>query len=244
VAEAESRRVIFYTLSWDSLARSSGFERCRSELDQALITSLAKAGFGLDFIRSFLKGTRHQSHYRELLNENPKRAEEWLRRSFEKALAIGNTPAFDQAVQTARAMKRWLMSQQWGGRTGLTDKAVLFAHIQTAEKTGKLRYHLSTRDAAELAELNHRTVSQANHRLIQRELIRLVKQHTASYANTFELIPPADLEEYFQNCTLNPICDGVGILEKCGVFERQGLNKTGLVIWEALLNPSIELKSR
>ncbi len=101
------------------LLRGIGLERyaTRSEAEQAIVTSLVRAGFGFNAITEAFEIYPCAGRFREECAKSPKRGLAWLRRGYEKAaflLQNSVVPARHQAQEA----EEWAQSRRWSGRTG------------------------------------------------------------------------------------------------------------------------------
>ena len=64
---------------------------------------------------------------------------------------------------------------------------MFLAHTDIAYKSGKLVYGASVRDLAFIAGVTQDTASNANHRLMKKELLTLEKEHTATFSTKYAL---------------------------------------------------------
>jgi DNA-binding transcriptional ArsR family regulator len=102
---------------------------------------------------------------------------DWVRVG-EKALKSPRIRSRRDAIARLRAVRVAMHSSpgQWTGRTGATDRRVYFAHLQVAERTGKLAPEVGLREIAELAALGSlSTVMASRKRLMARGLLRRVR---------------------------------------------------------------------
>jgi hypothetical protein len=84
------------------------------------------------------------------------------------------------AIQTAETIP-------WVGKTAQIDKIVFISHADTAFRSGKDEYHLSSRELAMEAGISRQTATSATKRLIEAGLLLLVKPSVADKANTYRL---------------------------------------------------------
>jgi hypothetical protein len=84
-------------------------------------------------------------------------------------------------------------SLRWTGRSGLSARAVLTAHLHAARTCGGVEYNLSQRQVCELAALHSRTtVESATRHLVALGFVRLVRNGSGRNATTWRLRLPAD----------------------------------------------------
>jgi len=82
----------------------------------------------------------------------------------------------------------------WKGQAGQTNWAVLNAHLQIAERVGRIRYNASVRDLAQLAGVSStETVTMANRRLRKRGWLTSFHRTGVGKAALWELRIPNDL---------------------------------------------------
>jgi predicted transcriptional regulator len=157
----------------------------RSEAEQAIVTVLVNAGTPFDEILGIFRHYPAAGKFHELERDNPTRATEWLRLSFNEARAwcITDSPArrlASAALASASAIA-------WRGRTGSADRAVYIAHAGLAYRSGQRTYHASTRDLAEIAGCGRVTASRASNRLSKLGLVELVAPAAHTFANRYRL---------------------------------------------------------
>ena len=161
----------------------------RSEIDGALILSLANAGKGLAEIVAILDAATYPSHYRSLPEKQRYR---WLFGTYSKCKELGDTPEW-QASQAELAQCRAYVvalphAEITTRRTGVTDKAVLLAHIGAAQAAGSFAYHLSERAGCEVAQCGNVTFTRATGRLVLAGWLAKREPSTVTLARRFELV--------------------------------------------------------
>lgn len=139
--------------------------RSRSEAEQALITRLVNAGHSYESVRRLFVKYPCAGKFAELYRQSPKRADEWLKLSYDNALrwTSQNVSAERQAIQ---ALLDWASERAWPGRTGAYDRQILLAHLSIAFMAGHLEYSASARTLGDLAGVPGITASRATRRLI------------------------------------------------------------------------------
>jgi hypothetical protein len=158
----------------------------RSEIEQAIIASLIATGHDFNSVLGLFLMYPCAGKFRELSAKNPSRATKWLRHSFEQAQRFVGTHS-GGGRQHADAAIAWALSRTWQGRTGATDRAVFIAHATIAQRSGAMEYAASCRTVAEMAQVNFMTATRATHRLMDADLLALVKPATAFFANVYRL---------------------------------------------------------
>ncbi len=217
-----------------ALLRGQGIETysTRSEAEQAIITSLVNSGFDFSDTLGLFESYPAAGKFRELWNDDPKKAIRWLRTSYETAAQFVNANQ-SPARETALSLLHHARSIAWPGLTGSTDRAVYLAHLSIAIRAAKLTYSAGARELAELAGVNRHTAEKANSRLSAAGLLSLTTPAIkgAGLANLYRL--------ELRDCT-TPYkeCEGVGYsrnLTNHDVFRRQGLGKAAGEVYAALL---------
>ena len=127
--------------------------------------------------------------YRKLRRERGhKRAEAWLIQRWHMA---GRRPPPNRPSLAVETIEAFLADanqrHDWKGKAGATDRAVLHVHARRALKFGGTVYSLSVRDMADNAGCQRRTASRATHRLIDRELVNLVRAGDVERASLYRL---------------------------------------------------------
>ena len=161
----------------------------RSEIDGALVLSLVNAGKGLAEIVAILDAATYPSHYRSLPEKQRYR---WLFGTYSKCKELGDTPEW-QASQAELAQCRAYVvalphAEITTRRTGVTDKAVLLAHIGAAQAAGSFAYHLSERAGCEVAQCGNVTFTRATGRLVLAGWLAKREPSTVTLARRFELV--------------------------------------------------------
>jgi hypothetical protein len=77
----------------------------------------------------------------------------------------------------------------WPGRAGATDKKVLEAHLQIAERARSIQYSASLRQIADLAGVTARTVWSSQGRLQERHCLQLQKRGLGDLGSEWKLTP-------------------------------------------------------
>jgi len=157
----------------------------RSEFEQAIISVLFNGGFCFDEVLAIFRTYPAAGKFREMDASDPKVAEAWLLRSFDRAR---NWCASDSpARRRVRAIQAQAEGMPWPGRTGSADKSVFLAHLNFAHRSGGDVYHAGCRDIAEIAGCGQRTARKASKRLRMVGLIKLVTPASFPYANRYQL---------------------------------------------------------
>lgn len=100
-----------------------------------------------------------------------------------KADALGHLDTIEDRADSLR----------WTGRSGLSARAVLSAHLHAARTCGGVEYNLSQRQVCELAALHSRTtVEAATRHLVALGFVRLVRNGSGRNAATWRIRLPAD----------------------------------------------------
>lgn len=111
----------------------------------------------------------------------------------EEVLKIAGSAAKRPAVMDARIAElrgRWA-AYWWPGRTGGSDRAVVGAALDIAEKTGKTEVAMSVRDAADLGGISARAAADALPRVSA--WLKLRRKGTASLAAVWRIQAPSSL---------------------------------------------------
>jgi hypothetical protein len=158
----------------------------RSEVEQAIITSLFNVGFRFDEMLAIFEKYPAAGKFREIqTSKGPIAATSWLRTCFESAR---NWCATDSPARTrVRAIQALAETAPWPGRTGSTDRVVFLAHLNIAHMRGHEDYHASARDLADIAGCARLTASKACRRLRHQGHLVLVAPASFPYANRYRL---------------------------------------------------------
>jgi len=159
----------------------------RSEREHAACMSLVNRGYDFEQIMGFfIEYADGSSKFRQLYAEDPKNAERWLRLSYDKATRYVSSNLSEERAIIGELREKAL-SVPWPGRTGLSDRATYLAHLEIADRCGKIVYGASVRELAELAGLTKDTVSHANQRLLKTELLEEERPHVAALSKMWRL---------------------------------------------------------
>jgi DNA-binding IscR family transcriptional regulator len=83
-------------------------------------------------------------------------------------------PPENDFIRMVKDVANWALSSPWNGRFGANDRAVFLVHLQVMLVSGKKEYGLSVRDIAEKVNISRTAASNANQRLLGRNLIEYV----------------------------------------------------------------------
>jgi len=173
--------------------------RSRSELFMAVVTAMVNAGWsaekawdvlsdphnaGGDCLRVRSDG-RPRRHARGDFQATWRKAEKFTR----------ERPAFRDRPTVMEAIVRLQEEAQtslWSGRAGGTDRAVLEAMLQIAQRCGKVRFGAAVRDVAVLAGVSLSTASVSLRRLQSAGWIRRVAKADVRNASTWRLRKAAE----------------------------------------------------
>ena len=212
----------------------------RSEAEYSIVMSMVNAGFGIDRITLlFSKYAYTDSHYRNLISErNGRTADQWLARMYESAMEYAQAHR-SKGCESALRLRQWADEQAWDGRSGAYTRAVFLAHIEIAERVGRITYQAGVRELAERAGIGIHAASNANKRLIDQKLVELVKGNTSSLATAWKLnssVARGNTPLHLEVQGVFPLATNIASHD---VFRRAGLGKCAAQIW-AILQPSKE----
>lgn len=203
----------------------------RSEAEQALLLSLINAGFEYGEVLDLFNRHPCAGKYAELKADNPRNAERWLNHSYREAVAYSKNES--PARQTISAALAWAASSPWPGRTGAVDRAIFAAHLTIAYKAGRLKWVASCRDLAELTGVTAKTITNANKRLFNAELIKLDTIGTVDSASIYQIGLHLDKLTH----SLPPTCEEVcKFVHSHDIFRQAGLGKRAAQVWQVLQN--------
>lgn len=125
------------------------------------------------------------------------------------------------------------------------DRAVFLGHLYCVNSAGSLIYNASVRQLAELAQTSPMTISNANKRLADMNLIRLHRKTFGFEAYSYALNPdPHETSERDKllhagdSTSLNmSTCPSMSHDLASATWEHQGLGKTAHLIWLSLNSP-------
>lgn len=179
----------FPTQAWLLLTNGAvkRFYHSRSEREQAACTSLVAHDFGFDeVLESFVKHAHASSKFKEMYAKNSAEAVRWLRYGYDKAQRLVETNISPEKALILK-LRAHASKTPWAGRTGLSDWRTYHAHLQIAEKVGRLVYGASVRELAEHAGISHETVTSANRRLQEAGLLCKEKSATLQLSTIWRL---------------------------------------------------------
>jgi hypothetical protein len=199
----------------------------RSEAEGALCASLARAGFTLADAIRLLRSHPGPGKFAELDASDPKNAIRYLALTWHSATAW-LADHENEGGALAAQLRQWATSRPWPGRSGATDRAVYLAHLDIVARCGRDPHHASARDLAELAGVSWQTAANANHRLVDADLLELVMPATPTLAHVWRLCE--------HKLTLYHLtCDGVSTYATShDLFRWQGVGKAGAEVLAAL----------
>ncbi len=170
-----------------------------SEAVLALATSVLARGHDAGWLRSVLQDQRHELA-RQLLDhrrrDGTKRnslrlVEQAIRKARDFVAASPSITTKEEAREAIAAIEQDAAKHPWAGRSMLTARAVLHAHLHIADNCGGVEYNASQRQLCELSSVHtRRTVENANRLLVQLGYLRLVRHGEVKYASTWRLSHP------------------------------------------------------
>jgi len=163
-------------------AREPGYST-RSEQEQAIVVGLVNIGFEFERILSLFRYFPAAGKFLEKNKHDPEEARRWLARGYHKARQLGDSGV----VKRIKAMIAAVALRPWTGRTAITDKRVLLAHLGIARRIGSITYEASTRELAEIALVKRQTAARANRRLVQSGFLLPISPPNAVHARRFSL---------------------------------------------------------
>ncbi len=213
-----------------SLLRGYGLAvyQSRSEAEAAAVMGLINAGFDYSGIHSIFESFPVAGKYKE---KQGKERIRWLGAVYHSALQkvlASESPKRQQA----KRLLQWAQNSPWPGRTGSYDQVVYISHARVAYRAATLEYSASCRDLAESAGVGHRTVLNANKRLVEKGLLERVRAGGGEYANTYLLLDNGQLAK----------SDAVAVQPERDAFRWGALNKTGAAIYANLLQEPMTTK--
>jgi DNA-binding MarR family transcriptional regulator len=143
----------------------NGRHRSRSEVVQAVATAAVNAGWYESDLWDALcdPSSAAGEKVREMIAQDGERdARRWLATSWRRAEQFVDDAGLRHRISELRLEAGRFV---WPSRTGGTDKAVLGAHLDIAEKSGRLTHGASVRQVAEMGGVVAGTVSRSHRRL-------------------------------------------------------------------------------
>jgi predicted transcriptional regulator len=199
----------------------------RSEVEQAIILSCINSYLGFEEILNLFMQYPAAGKFKEKYSRNPQSGIAYLQRSYQSAKEYAEKNN-SEGRQEAINADNWVHSRSWEGRTGSHDRSVMLAHIQIQYSCGKTEYQASIRELAQKSGKCISSVSNANKRLEEQGFIVKVKESTCSLATIYRLGQTCTLPQYntVRECST---------LSSHDAFRWRGLGKSGLQVWEAIL---------
>jgi hypothetical protein len=205
--------------------------KSRSEAEQSLITSLINAGHDFASVLALFMRYPCAGKFSELRVESEKKAESWLRHSYDEAVRWTSTHE-SIARQTAAAMLEQAESISWPGRTGAVDQAIFIAHCHIAYRAGRSVWAAACRDLGELAGVTHSTAAAATRRLIDTNLLALNTPFIADSAALYQFGGQSlTLPNYFYVRKCQGLSNHDAFRKGKG---KAGLGKSAALVWQAL----------
>lgn len=215
----------------------------RSEAEAALCASLARSGRAFEDALRLLRTYPGPGKFAELDAANSRNALRYLGLTWTSAKQwIHDTD--NETGQLAVTLRRWALSRAWPGRGASSDRAVYLAHLEIVERCGKDPHGASCRELAELAGVSWKTASNANHRLVEQELLQLGAEATPTCPHVWSLRIPDELvnpetgevRAYLHTPSIQNVTECVTMHERLDhdAFRWSGLNKSGAEVLGAL----------
>lgn len=207
-----------------------------SGFDFAVILALVNKGVAFETIRQAFRTVNLETHYRRVQEKaGLDAADQNLYHSYKTATAKGDSIEYKEMEALAQRLWEIVYPMPWSGRTALTDRHALLAHIKKFRICKKPIWNLSEREGAEFGEMTHGTFGASTKRLIKiHGYLKFaappdkVKMHSTAYEFTEKLLglPYPQLNTVW-------ICSDKQQLEPetYGVFERRVLGKAAKQVW-------------
>jgi predicted transcriptional regulator len=202
----------------------------RSEPEQAIINGLVNAGFSFEEVLTLFRQYPAAGRFREMDSEDPQRAIDWLRLSFDQARSwcIQISPGRKFAADVFSRVS----AMRWPGRTGSADRAVYIAHTGIAYRAGKIVYHASTRDLGELAGCSRITAARATKRLLRKGLIEQKQPSAFTFAAKYQLTEKTNIDPLPHNGFKGVVQTSSFLIPEA--FRHRGLGRSGYEVLNAL----------
>jgi Bifunctional DNA primase/polymerase, N-terminal len=205
----------------------------RSRAEAAAVLMLVKAGFNFDTVLSLFLDCPAAGKFKAWSDKNPDTAiSQYLYPTF-----LSAQRKTQEGRNLANVAVQWAISHVWTGRTGATDRAVYLAHCQLARQAGRIEYGASSRNLAEVAQVDHKTATKATHRLIDARLLAPVKlsDRYSELASMYRLLHHSPLSNPVGNGDLcKRTHDAFRARGHGGTFKARGLGKAAAMIFEEL----------
>lgn len=202
----------------------------RSEVEQAIITTLVNAGFPFEEILTVFRHYPAAGKFAELDRLDQKRAVDWLRTSFNEARSwcIQQSPG----RRLAGEQLAFASVVAWPGKTGSADRAVYIAHTGLAYRSGKGTYHASARELAELAGCGRVTAARATKRLVSKGLIERTQIAAFAFAAKYQLVKKTNIDPLPHNGLIGVVQTSSFLLPEA--FRQRGLGRSAYEVLNAL----------
>lgn len=215
----------------------TGRYRSRSEVVLALAVAGVNAGWSEADFEAALLDPGHRGA--EKIHGRPVgAARRYLGATWAIAVRfVAARPAFRDG-QDARAriadIRRAARTWAWSPRAGLTDRAVLEAHLTVADSAASTTYRVDVRRLAEMADVTKTTISAANHRLIRQGLLRRVSRGYGTTASTWTLRHPGAGANPDSRASLRGGDENYCSGSHSDLWRAGGLGKSGGTLWWTL----------
>jgi hypothetical protein len=148
----------------------------RSEQEGAIMLGLINAGFDFSEILAIFQrypgaaifSESRRGKFQEKLLQNAPAAISWLQQEHKRMMvkAKNDSTAHQQHRAKIREKRNILDGMRWPGRTGITDRKTLKAHLEISQRANSVVYEASVRELSRMTFCSTKTVSKSNRRLI------------------------------------------------------------------------------
>jgi DNA-binding transcriptional ArsR family regulator len=148
-----------------------------------------------------------------------------------------NTDHQSEKVKTWQQIKYWIEQQDWRGRTGQTDRALMLACCERLKQGGNKNniFRASVRELCELARLSKPSVLKGLERLKKRTFLVPCGTDKISFANLYRFAD--EILKQARELTIEPIwlSNSGQISLNSDAAERGALGKTAVSVYQGLL---------
>jgi len=162
-----------------------------SELTQAIVNQSYNNGIGVlqlyDILRNPINKGGEALRSR-IKSKGSKSAIRWLELSYNKAAQYKSSS--EDIIYKLKVLESVLINDlKWTGKSGLTDRDLMLAHILVARKSMSLKYKASLRMLASIANIGSLiTVRKSNERLQEMGFLKKLKKSKGNLSNSWEIV--------------------------------------------------------
>ena len=213
--------------------------KSHSELTQSIVNQCYSLGMSVDEIYNLLRDSSNsggRALQKRIKSKGSKSAIKWLSLSFDKAREY--SIRVNPEAERLDLIEQIVIAMQWKGKSGLTDRDVILAHVAISRKAKSNKYKASLRAVANLANLGSlMTVRKSQGRLESAGFLRRIGESKKGIPTSWEIICNSnDTYKHIGGCDTNVSfarhsSSEVFAWSLSGV---KGLGKSGIPLLDAL----------